>query len=75
MSQIKSDLLPSIWQEYGVGTLESGISGTTEMDAGSQPDIAMKDSENEGGKEEIKDNFCSCITIQFLRLSIYRPQG
>lgn len=75
MSQIKSDLLLSIWQEYGVGTLESGISGTTETDAGSQPDMAMKDSENEGGKEEIKDNFCSWITIQFLRLSIYRPQG
>lgn len=35
MSQIKSDLLLSIWQEYGVGTLESGISGTTETDAGS----------------------------------------
>lgn len=69
MSQIKSDLLLSISQEYSVGTLESSISGTTEMDAGSQLDIARKDSENEGGKEEITDNFCSCITIQFLRLS------
>lgn len=70
MSQIKSNLFLSIWQEYGVGTLESGISGTIETDAGSQLDmIAMKDSENEEGKEEIKDNFCSCITTQFLRLT------
>lgn len=69
MSQIKSNLFLSIWQEYGVGTLESGTSGTIETDAGSQLDVAMKDLENEEGKEEIKDSFCSCITTQFLRLS------
>lgn len=69
MTQIKSNLFLSIWQEYGVGTLGSGISETIETDAGSQLDIAMKDSENQEEKEEIKDNFCSFITIQLLRLS------